>query len=110
EALVASDLVVARSGGSIWEICAAGKPSILIPYPHATADHQSVNARHLAQAGAAILIPDSELDADVLRRTVDELLGDPARLAAMGRAAAALARPRAAHDIAGQVLEVAGGR
>jgi len=107
DALVASDLVVARSGGSIWEMCAAGKPSILIPYPHATADHQTANARHLEEAGAAILIPDAQLTAAKLRQTVDDLLADPARLKAMGEAALGLARPQAAYDVAQQVLAVA---
>jgi UDP-N-acetylglucosamine--N-acetylmuramyl-(pentapeptide) pyrophosphoryl-undecaprenol N-acetylglucosamine transferase len=110
EALVASDLVVGRSGGSIWEICAAGRPSILVPYPHATADHQTVNARHLAQAGAAVLIPDDELTAELLKATVERLLSDRVELARMGQAAAALARPHAAQDIAAQVLEVASRR
>lgn len=106
DALVASDLVIARSGGSIWEICAAARPSILVPYPHATADHQTVNARHLADAGAAVLIPDSELTADLLKATVERLLADPEQLRRMGQAAATLARPNAARDIAAQVLEV----
>jgi UDP-N-acetylglucosamine--N-acetylmuramyl-(pentapeptide) pyrophosphoryl-undecaprenol N-acetylglucosamine transferase len=110
DALVASDLVVGRSGGSIWEICAAGRPSILIPYPHATADHQTLNARHLADAGAAVLIADSDLTAGLLKSTVDRLLADRGELERMGQAAAALARPRAAQDIAAQVLEVASWR
>ncbi len=110
DALVASDLVVGRSGGSIWEICAAGRPSILVPYPHATADHQTVNARHLSDAGAAVLISDAGLTAELLRDTVDRLLADRAELERMGRAAAALARPHAARDIAAQVLEVASWR
>jgi UDP-N-acetylglucosamine--N-acetylmuramyl-(pentapeptide) pyrophosphoryl-undecaprenol N-acetylglucosamine transferase len=110
DALVASDLVVGRSGGSIWEICAAGRPSILVPYPHATADHQTANARHLADAGAAVLIADGELTAALLRATVDRLLADRGELEQMGHAAAALARPHAARDIAAQVLEVASWR
>lgn len=109
DALVAADLVIGRSGGSVWEICAAGKPSVLIPYPHATADHQTANATQLERAGAAILIPDSELSADRLRAVVAELLNDRQRLAAMGAAAAALARPGAARDIAAQVLAAAAG-
>jgi UDP-N-acetylglucosamine--N-acetylmuramyl-(pentapeptide) pyrophosphoryl-undecaprenol N-acetylglucosamine transferase len=110
DALVASDLVVGRSGGSIWEICAAGRPSILIPYPHATADHQTLNARHLADAGAAVLIADSDLTAGLLKSTVDRLLADRGELERMGQSAAALARPQAAQEIAAQVLEVASWR
>jgi UDP-N-acetylglucosamine--N-acetylmuramyl-(pentapeptide) pyrophosphoryl-undecaprenol N-acetylglucosamine transferase len=110
DALVAADLVVARSGGSIFEIAAAGKPSVLIPYPHATGDHQTANARYLADAGAAVLLPDGELTAARLRSTVDSLLGDPERLAAMGAAALALARPDAATSIADTVLAAVRGR
>jgi UDP-N-acetylglucosamine--N-acetylmuramyl-(pentapeptide) pyrophosphoryl-undecaprenol N-acetylglucosamine transferase len=108
EAIVACDLAVARSGGSIWELAAAGTPSILIPYPHATADHQSTNARYLADAGAAIIIPDDELTAERLRCEVDALLAHPRRLEAMGRAALGLARPHAAAVIASEVLAAAG--
>jgi UDP-N-acetylglucosamine--N-acetylmuramyl-(pentapeptide) pyrophosphoryl-undecaprenol N-acetylglucosamine transferase len=110
DALVAGDLVVGRSGGSIWEICAAGQPSILVPYPHATADHQTLNARYLADAGAAVLIADSDLTAGLLAATVERLLADRAELERMGQAAAALARPHAAREIAAQVLEVASWR
>jgi UDP-N-acetylglucosamine--N-acetylmuramyl-(pentapeptide) pyrophosphoryl-undecaprenol N-acetylglucosamine transferase len=104
DALCACDLVVARAGGSVFEICAAGKPSVLIPYPHATADHQRENARHLERAGAAVVIPDEELSAARLAREVRRLLSDPAALEAMGRAAAGLARPGAAREIAAEVL------
>jgi len=107
EALLASDLVVARSGGSIFEIAAHGRPMILIPYPYASADHQSANARYMEQAGAAVVIPDAELTGPRLAQEVGALLGDPAALAAMGRAAAEQARPDAAAQIAAEVLGVA---
>lgn len=94
--------------GSIWELAAAGRPSVLIPYPYATADHQTVNARYMADAGAAVLIPDSELTDERLRTEVEALLADPQRLAAMGRAALGLARPHAAAVIASEVLAAAG--
>ena len=55
-ALAASDLVIARAGGSIFEITAHGRPAILVPYPHATADHQTANARWMADAGAATIV------------------------------------------------------
>ena len=109
EAILASDLVVARSGGSIFEVAAHGRPMVLIPYPYAAADHQAANARFFQDAGAAVVIPDGELTADRLRQVVGDLLADPDRLAAMGRAAAALARPDAARDIAAEVLAAAGG-
>ncbi len=108
DAIVACDLAVSRSGGSVWELAAAGRPSVLIPYPHATADHQTVNARYMADAGAAVLIPDSELTHERLRTEVEALLADPQRLAAMGRAALGLARPHAAAVIASEVLAAAG--
>src|SRR4051794_12660631 len=95
EALLAADLAVARSGGSVFELVAHGLPAILVPYPHAAADHQTGNARWMVDAGAAVLVPDAELDAARLRREVDALLGDPARLSAMAAASATLARPQA---------------
>jgi UDP-N-acetylglucosamine--N-acetylmuramyl-(pentapeptide) pyrophosphoryl-undecaprenol N-acetylglucosamine transferase len=107
EALLASDLAVARAGGSIFEVAAHGRPAILVPYPHATADHQTANARWMADGGAAILIRDDELTPERLRAEVDGLLADPARLAAMGRASAALARPDAAQRIAAELLGAA---
>jgi UDP-N-acetylglucosamine--N-acetylmuramyl-(pentapeptide) pyrophosphoryl-undecaprenol N-acetylglucosamine transferase len=107
EALLASDLVVARAGGSIFEIAAHGKPAVLVPYPYATADHQTGNARFMARAGAAIVIPDSELTPARLGHEVGSLLADPSRLAAMARASASLARPNAARDIAHELLAAA---
>jgi UDP-N-acetylglucosamine--N-acetylmuramyl-(pentapeptide) pyrophosphoryl-undecaprenol N-acetylglucosamine transferase len=107
EAILASDLCVARAGGSIFEVAAHGRPAILIPYPHATADHQTANARWMERGGAAVVIPDADLTAPRLRAEVDGLLADPARLAAMGRASAALARPDAAQRIADELLAAA---
>jgi UDP-N-acetylglucosamine--N-acetylmuramyl-(pentapeptide) pyrophosphoryl-undecaprenol N-acetylglucosamine transferase len=107
EALLASDLCVARSGGSIFEVASHGRPAILIPYPHATADHQTANARWMEQAGAAVVLPDAQLTPQRLRSEIDALLADPARLAAMGRASAALGRPDAAQRIADEVLAAA---
>jgi UDP-N-acetylglucosamine--N-acetylmuramyl-(pentapeptide) pyrophosphoryl-undecaprenol N-acetylglucosamine transferase len=109
QALVAADLVVARSGGSVFEIAANGLPSILVPYPHASGDHQSANARWMAEAGAAVVIPDGELSAPRLCAEVAVLLDDGERLAAMSSAASGLARPQAAHDVADELLR-AGGR
>jgi len=103
-ALRGASLVVARAGGSIFEIAAAGKPSILIPSPNVTADHQTANARHLEQAGAAIVIPDAELTHERLDAEVRALLGDPERMRRMGEAALAWARPDAAAVIADDLL------
>jgi UDP-N-acetylglucosamine--N-acetylmuramyl-(pentapeptide) pyrophosphoryl-undecaprenol N-acetylglucosamine transferase len=110
DALAVADLAVARSGGSVFELAAAGVPSILAPYPHATADHQAGNARYMADAGAAVVVPDAEVDGARLRAEVTALLGDPARLEAMQRSARAAARPDAASRVAAAVLEAAANR
>ena len=104
DALAAADLVVARAGGSVFEVAAAGLPSVLVPYPHATADHQSSNARYIAEAGAAVVVPDRQLDGPRLAREVAALLGAPGRMAEMASAARAVARPDAAERIADEVL------
>lgn len=104
DALAAADLVVARSGGSVFELAAAGLPAILVPYPHATGDHQTLNARWLTDGEAAVTIADGELDGPHLAREVGDLLSSPGRLRAMGDAALKLARPDAADRIADEVL------
>jgi UDP-N-acetylglucosamine--N-acetylmuramyl-(pentapeptide) pyrophosphoryl-undecaprenol N-acetylglucosamine transferase len=109
QALLACDLSVARAGGSIFEVAAHGRPAILVPYPHATADHQTANARWMADGGAAVVVPDGDLTPERLRAEVDALMGDPERLRAMGAAAAGLARPDAAQRIAAELLAAAGG-
>jgi UDP-N-acetylglucosamine--N-acetylmuramyl-(pentapeptide) pyrophosphoryl-undecaprenol N-acetylglucosamine transferase len=108
EALLASDLCVARAGGSVFEIAAHGVPAILVPYPHAAGGHQAANARWMAGAGAAVVLPDAELTPERLAHEVGALLGDRSRLDAMARASAALARPAAAQDVAGELLAAAG--
>ena len=105
-ALAAADLVVARAGGSVWELAAAGKPAILVPYPFATADHQAKNARFFERAGGAITVPETELGrvADLAR----SLIGDAERLKEMGEAMKRVARPDAAEEIAEELLALAG--
>ena len=107
DCLAACDLVLGRSGGSIFELTAAGRPAVLVPYPHAAAGHQEGNAAWMAEAGAATVVGDAELDPTRLAGGVGDLLGDEARLAAMAAASAALAKPDAARRIADQVLEAA---
>jgi UDP-N-acetylglucosamine--N-acetylmuramyl-(pentapeptide) pyrophosphoryl-undecaprenol N-acetylglucosamine transferase len=107
DALAASDLAVARAGGSVFEIAAYGLPAVLVPYPHAAGDHQSSNARWMTGAGAAVAIDDRELTAPRLAREVAELLADAPRVAAMASAARSLARPDAALEVARELLEVA---
>ncbi len=108
-ALAAADLVVARAGGSVFELAAYGLPAILVPYPQAAGDHQSANAHWMADAGAALVIDDRELSAAGLAREVERLLGDPERLRAMATAARGLARPDAAREVAGELLRAARG-
>jgi UDP-N-acetylglucosamine--N-acetylmuramyl-(pentapeptide) pyrophosphoryl-undecaprenol N-acetylglucosamine transferase len=104
--LHAPDLAVSRAGGTVWELAAAGTPAILVPYPHATADHQTLNAKHFERGGGAVVVP----DADVSRvpALVDELLADPDRLARMRQAMLAMARPDVAETIAGELIALAG--
>jgi UDP-N-acetylglucosamine--N-acetylmuramyl-(pentapeptide) pyrophosphoryl-undecaprenol N-acetylglucosamine transferase len=92
----------------VFEVAAHGVPAILVPYPHAAADHQTANARWMVDAGAAVVVRDDELTADGLRAQVDALLADPQRLAAMAAASASLARPDAAEAIAARVAAAAG--
>jgi UDP-N-acetylglucosamine--N-acetylmuramyl-(pentapeptide) pyrophosphoryl-undecaprenol N-acetylglucosamine transferase len=108
DVLAACDLVLARSGGSIFEVAAAGRPAILVPYPYATADHQSANAAWMTKAGAAEVVEDPALNAPLLAGLVSSLLDDEARLGAMAAASAALAKPNAARAIADEVLTAAG--
>ncbi len=108
DALAAADLAVARAGGGVQELLVAGLPAVLVPYPHATADHQTKNARWAERAGAAVVVPDDELDGPRLAREVAALLGAPQRMAEMGKAAAAAAKPDAAERIADELLELAG--
>ena len=107
EVLAACDLVVGRAGGSIFELCAAGRPAVLVPYPHATGDHQRENARWMERAGAAVVLADEDLSPELLRTAVDSILTEPGRLQRMSAAAAALARPNAARDVAAEVLRAA---
>ncbi len=105
-ALGAADLALCRAGGSVYELAAAGKPAVLVPYPHATADHQAKNARYFEQAGGAVVVPDAEITR--VPGLVDELLADPPRLAAMSERMLAVARPNAADDIAEGLIALVG--
>lgn len=108
--LAAADVVVARSGGSVYEVAAARRAAILVPWAGAADDHQSLNAAPFAAAGAAVVIPDATLTAHALRASIDRILGDADRRAAMEGAMATLAKPDAAREMAGVLLELAEGR
>jgi UDP-N-acetylglucosamine--N-acetylmuramyl-(pentapeptide) pyrophosphoryl-undecaprenol N-acetylglucosamine transferase len=104
-AIGAADLVLARAGGSIWEVAAAGRPAILVPYPFATGDHQAKNAAFFEQAGGAILMPESELGQ--VPEVARSLLDDPDRLTEMGEAMMRVSRPDAAAEIAEELIALA---
>lgn len=106
-AMAAADLVICRSGAStISELAAIAKPSILVPSPNVTADHQTKNARVLAGAGGAVLLPESECTPKRLYETAAELLGDKARRSAMSRALTEMAVSDAAENIYGTLMEL----
>jgi UDP-N-acetylglucosamine--N-acetylmuramyl-(pentapeptide) pyrophosphoryl-undecaprenol N-acetylglucosamine transferase len=107
-ALAAADLAVARAGGSVFELAQYGLPALLIPYPHASGNHQDANARWMERAGAATVLPDGELTPERLREEIDALVDDEARRTGMAAASRRLARPDAARTIAREVLAAAG--
>jgi UDP-N-acetylglucosamine--N-acetylmuramyl-(pentapeptide) pyrophosphoryl-undecaprenol N-acetylglucosamine transferase len=111
-AYAAADVVVCRAGAtSIAELTVLGIPSVLVPYPHATADHQTENGRALERAGGATVVADADLDGASLFAAVRPLLEDAQRYEAMARSARAFGRPDAAELLAGLVLElIDGGR
>jgi UDP-N-acetylglucosamine--N-acetylmuramyl-(pentapeptide) pyrophosphoryl-undecaprenol N-acetylglucosamine transferase len=108
--LAAADLAVSRAGGTVWELAAAGLPALLVPYPHATGDHQLANAMHFATVGGAVIAEDSTLDGDELRAVVTELRTTPGRLTDMRAGMRACARPDAAAAVARELLRLAQGR
>jgi UDP-N-acetylglucosamine--N-acetylmuramyl-(pentapeptide) pyrophosphoryl-undecaprenol N-acetylglucosamine transferase len=105
-ALSAVDLALSRAGGTVWELAAVGVPAVLVPYPHATGDHQWLNAQHFVRAGGAVAVRDPSEAASLVR----ELLADPERLVRMREAMLAAARPDAAGRIAEELIELAAAR
>ena len=104
----AADLVICRAGATtLAEVAALGRPALLIPFPSASDDHQRKNARVLTSAGAADVLDQQALSGSTLADAVDALIGDPARLHAMGTAMRAFARPDAAMKIADRIWELA---
>jgi len=101
----AADLALARAGSSVWELAAAGKPAVLVPYPFATGDHQAKNAEYFVRAGAAIMV--RELDLAGVPELVRSLLDDDDRLARMADAMLRVARPAAAEEIADELIALA---
>ncbi len=102
-----AQLVVSRSGAStVFEVAAAGKPAIFIPFPYATHDHQTGNGNCLADIGAAIVIPQNELTGDVLADKILKLISDQDGLKEMGSKALSFARPDAASAIVDGALDI----
>lgn len=109
--LAAADLVVCRAGAStLAEITVLGCPSILIPYPFATANHQEYNAQALVRRGAAVAVKDRELDGELLRETVVNLLSSSHKLAAFAQASREMGKPRALDNILDVVERLAAGQ
>jgi UDP-N-acetylglucosamine--N-acetylmuramyl-(pentapeptide) pyrophosphoryl-undecaprenol N-acetylglucosamine transferase len=108
--LAAADLAVSRAGGTLWELAAAGLPALLVPYPHATGNHQHANAAHFAAAGGAVIVEDAALDGQRLRADVAQLRATPGRLVEMRDGMLSVARPDAAAAIARELLRLAQGR
>jgi UDP-N-acetylglucosamine--N-acetylmuramyl-(pentapeptide) pyrophosphoryl-undecaprenol N-acetylglucosamine transferase len=104
-ALGAADLALARAGGSVWELAAAGKPAVLVPGSFATADHQTKNARFFADGGGAVVVREQELEG--VSRLIRSLLDDKAKLEAMAAGMRRLARPHAADEIAEELIALA---
>jgi UDP-N-acetylglucosamine--N-acetylmuramyl-(pentapeptide) pyrophosphoryl-undecaprenol N-acetylglucosamine transferase len=101
-----SDLVIARAGGTtLAEIAVLGLPALLVPYAHHRDGHQVLNAKLLADAGAAQLVPQSDLDPEAIRAWIARVLFDPARVEAMRAASLALAKPGAADAVLNLLLE-----
>jgi UDP-N-acetylglucosamine--N-acetylmuramyl-(pentapeptide) pyrophosphoryl-undecaprenol N-acetylglucosamine transferase len=105
-AYAAADVVVCRAGAStLAELTVLGLPSVLVPYPHATADHQTANARSVSSAGGAVLVPDAELDGARLVGAAEPLLLDEQRREQMAAAARSVGKPDAAQRVAQLVLD-----
>jgi UDP-N-acetylglucosamine--N-acetylmuramyl-(pentapeptide) pyrophosphoryl-undecaprenol N-acetylglucosamine transferase len=109
--LAEAHLVIARAGAStIAELTAAGRPAILIPLPIATDDHQTVNAREMAKAGGARMIPQDEFRPEVLAAQIEAIAGDPQALSNAADRALSVGRPHATSDLADLVERIAGGK
>jgi UDP-N-acetylglucosamine--N-acetylmuramyl-(pentapeptide) pyrophosphoryl-undecaprenol N-acetylglucosamine transferase len=105
-ALAAADVVVSRAGGSVWEVAAAGLPAILVPYPHATSNHQLKNAEYFERAGGARIVADDQARTSV-PALVTELLANHELLERMSNAMRAAAKPDAADKIADELVALA---
>ena len=106
-AFAEADVVVCRSGGTVAELAAAGRPGILVPFPFAADDHQTRNAEAMHRAGAAVMVRDSEMTGERLHREVTNFMGDPGSARRMGDAARKMAKPDATRRAADVLEEIA---
>ena len=107
QAMAMADVAIFRAGATgLAELTARGVPAILIPYPYAAENHQEFNARSLVEAGAARMILNRDLTAEILSATLDELLSSPEKLKSMAAASLSLGKPHAADDIAELILQM----
>lgn len=105
-----ADLVLCRSGAlTVSELCVAGLGAILVPFPHAVDDHQTMNGQQMVNAQAAVLVPQSKLNPESLAETLRDLVGDRSRVLNMAKAARSLARPDATERVVNYCLEAANG-
>jgi UDP-N-acetylglucosamine--N-acetylmuramyl-(pentapeptide) pyrophosphoryl-undecaprenol N-acetylglucosamine transferase len=106
-----ADLVISRAGAmTVTELAASGTPALLVPYPYAVDDHQTANANWLVSVGAAVLLPEAQLDGQVLAREIEQLLSDPGQLDVMASAARQRFVPGAAARVADALCDLAGAR
>ena len=108
--VIESEKFVWRMAQRLAEICAAGRPAFLVPFPHAAGDHQTANAEALRRAGAAEWTPERDLSGQRLAGVIRAALADPDSLARRAAAARALARPHAAAAVVDLAEQVAAGR
>ncbi|MBA3424504.1 MAG: undecaprenyldiphospho-muramoylpentapeptide beta-N-acetylglucosaminyltransferase [Rubrobacter sp.] len=105
--VAAAEVVITRAGaGSLFDVAAVGRASVLIPFPHATGNHQLHNARYFTERGAAELLPNSEVTSEVLRHRVEDLLEDSERRERLAGSMKELATPGAADEVARRLLNV----
>ncbi len=102
-----ADLVLARSGSTVAELAAAGRPSLLVPFPQAADDHQTRNAQAMVQAGAALMLQQRDLTPETLAKALMRLLQNPDELRSMGQSARAASHPEALQTIVQRIIAVA---
>jgi len=102
-----ADCVICRAGAlTLAELCVMGLPAVLIPFPHAVDDHQTLNARHLSENDAAVLLRDAELSPATLAEALRSIIDDPARRQAMAMRARALGKPKATAEVVRHCVEL----